>query len=332
MTKKQLITQYIEENQLQNEPKRTIARMVVRAFPEVFEQTDKQINSVRRQVTSILPCNKITKENRKRVERGIEALIPKALKKGSKTFKLPEGTWIILNDIHFPYHDEKALKTALMYAKERDVDGILLNGDLCDFYSISSHAKKWDGVDLVGEIEIAQEFFSGLVEEFPKAKIVWKLGNHENRLFRDLNKNAPYIAGLLSMNFGMNMGIEQFFRTKEYGIEVLHDQTIIDANGLLVLHGHEYGIGGVNPSRKMAQELKTSAIQGHLHRSESYNIKNGLGQDIMCATMGCLCNLNADYYGKAKLVWVHGFGMLDITQDGWAFENKIIIKGNIYGN
>ena len=58
MTKKQLITQYIEENQLHNEPKRTIARMVVRAFPEVFEQTDKQINSVRRQVTNILPCNK----------------------------------------------------------------------------------------------------------------------------------------------------------------------------------------------------------------------------------------------------------------------------------
>ena len=89
MTKKQLITQYIEENQLHNEPKRTIARMVVRAFPEVFEQTDKQINSVRRQVTSILPCNKITKENRKRVERGIEALIPKALKKGCLLYTSP---------------------------------------------------------------------------------------------------------------------------------------------------------------------------------------------------------------------------------------------------
>jgi len=24
--------------------------------------------------------------------------------------------------------------------------------------------------------------------------------------------------------------------------------------------------------------------------------------------------------------------MLDVTEDGWAFENKIIIKGNIYGN
>ena len=39
MTKKQLITQYIEENQLQNEPKRTIARMVVRAFPEAVSYT-----------------------------------------------------------------------------------------------------------------------------------------------------------------------------------------------------------------------------------------------------------------------------------------------------
>jgi predicted phosphodiesterase len=332
MTKKELIRQYIEDNKLHDEPKRTIARLVVRAHPEVFEQTDNEINRVRRRVTELLPCEKITKQNRRRVERGIDALIPSALKKGSKTYELSQATWIVLNDIHFPYHDEEALKTALMYAKERNVDGILLNGDLCDFYSISTHAKRWDGVDLVGEIEMVQEFFAGLVDQFPNVKIIWKLGNHENRLFRNLNKNAPYIAGLLSMNFGMNMGIEQFFLTEQFGVKVIHDQTIIDANGLLVLHGHEYGIGGVNPSRKMAQELKTSAIQGHLHRSESYNIKNGLGQDIMCATMGCLCNLNADYYGKAKLVWVHGFGMLDVTDSGWAFENKIIIKGKIYGN
>ena len=54
-----------------------------------------------------------------------------------------------------------------MYAKERDVDGILLNGDLCDFYSISSHAKRWDGVDLVGEIEMAQEFFQGIKRRVP---------------------------------------------------------------------------------------------------------------------------------------------------------------------
>lgn len=183
MTKKELIRQYIEKNNLHDEPKRTIARLVVRAHPEVFEQTDNEIDRVRRRVTELLPCDKITKQNRRRVERGIDALIPSALKKGSKTFKLPQGTWIVLNDIHFPYHDEKALKTALMYAKERNVDGILLNGDLCDFYSISSHAKRWDGVDLVGEIEMAQEFFAGLVDQFPNVKIIWKLGNHENRLF-----------------------------------------------------------------------------------------------------------------------------------------------------
>ena len=75
-----------------------------------------------------------------------------------------------------------------------------------------------------------------------------------------------------------------------------------------------------------------AAIQGHLHRSESYNTMRADGQHVMCATMGCLCTLQADYYGKSELMWSHGFGMLETQNGGWQFSNKLIIKGKVYDN
>jgi predicted phosphodiesterase len=325
---RRLVADYIQENNLGQAPKQTIARDFLRAHPHITATE----NSVRHHVRNILGVES-NPEHGESVKTGQQFYIPKTWKTTREKYELPEGKWAVLNDIHLPYHDPEALLTALEYVKSEDVTGILLNGDLADFYSISSHAKKWDGVSLTDEIEAVRDFLLGLRRSFgPDVKIIWKLGNHENRLFRDLNKNAPYIAGLLEMNFGPNMAIEHFFGADVANVKVIHDQTIIDANGLLVIHGHEYNIGGVNPSRKMALELKTSAIQGHLHRSESYNTMRADGQHIMCAVMGCLCTLQADYYGKSELMWSHGFGMLELSDGGWQFSNKLIIKGKVYDN
>lgn len=325
---KTLVGNHIKENDLFGAPKKTIARDFLRSHPHI----DVSLDAVRYHVRNIIgvKANPVHGES---VKKGQQFYIPKSFKKTRERYNLPEGRWAVLNDIHLPYHDEEALRVALESVKKDGVDGILLNGDLADFYSISSHAKKWDGVSLTDEIESVRDFLIGLRHSFgPDVKIIWKLGNHENRLFRDLNKNAPYIAGLLEMNFGPNMAIEHFFGADVANVKVIHDQTIIDANGLLILHGHEYSIGGVNPSRKMALELKTSAIQGHLHRSESYNTMRADGQHILCAVMGCLCTLQADYYGKSELMWSHGFGMVTLKDGGWQFENKLIIKGKVYDN
>jgi len=325
---RELVKNYIHDNDLYGLPKKTIARDFVRSHPHI----GCSVESIRIHVRRILgeEPNEALSES---VKIGQQFYIPESFKKTRERVDLPEGKWAILNDIHLPYHDEEALLVALEYAKKKKVNGILLNGDLADFYSISSHAKKWDGASLIDEIESVRDFLIGLRHSFgPDVRIIWKLGNHENRLFRDLNKNAPYIAGLLEMNFGPNMAIEHFFGADIANVKVIHDQTLINANGLLILHGHEYGVGGVNPSRKMAVELKTSAIQGHLHRSESYNTMRADGQHILCAVMGCLCTLQADYYGKSELMWSHGFGMITLKNGGWQFENKLIIKGRVYDN
>ena len=70
--------------------------------------------------------------------REVEIMVPESWYEHTPTFEIPRGynNMLIINDIHIPFHDVKALKTALEYGEERGIDSIYINGDLMDFYSI----------------------------------------------------------------------------------------------------------------------------------------------------------------------------------------------------
>lgn len=58
----------------------------------------------------------------------------------------------VLSDIHFPYHNLEALRVAIAYLREQEIDCLYLNGDIFDFYSISRHEKDPDMQDFPREI------------------------------------------------------------------------------------------------------------------------------------------------------------------------------------
>jgi hypothetical protein len=59
----------------------------------------------------------------------------------------------ILSDIHVPYHSEMALQAAVGHLKTVGIDALVLNGDTCDFYTISRWVKNPKKRDFRGEIE-----------------------------------------------------------------------------------------------------------------------------------------------------------------------------------
>jgi hypothetical protein len=69
--------------------------------------------------------------------------IPKSYKSGPNDFILPDDAnhILVLSDIHFPYHDEEALGSAIQYGIAQKVNTILLNGDVLDFYQLSRFDK-----------------------------------------------------------------------------------------------------------------------------------------------------------------------------------------------
>lgn len=90
-----------------------------------------------------------------------------------------KNKFIVLSDIHFPYQDDKALKAVYKFLEQHPVDTIILNGDILDFYDVSSFDKDPERVNsLQKEIDLAQKFFKKLRQLAPNARIVFIKGNH----------------------------------------------------------------------------------------------------------------------------------------------------------
>lgn len=229
---------------------------------------------------------------------------------------------LVLNDIHIPYHNREALLTALTYGREQGCDTIYLNGDIVDFYACSRWSKNPDKNLLRREVQIAHNFFAGLRKMFPKAKIVFKAGNHENRFDRYIIDVAPAMFGMEGFD------IPSILKLKEFDIDYVDEKTICIAGELNFLHGHEVRFGGVNVARSMLLKASTNVIFGHFHVSQDYTQRSLLGKVNGCWAVGCLCDLKPDYHPINN--WNHGFAVVKINEDGtFTVDNKKIIDGKV---
>lgn len=231
----------------------------------------------------------------------------------------------IMSDIHVPYHSVDALNIAFDHLRKQRVDSILLNGDIIDFHKLSSFVHDPESVDLVEELRILKEFLLSLKSAFPKCKIFYKIGNHENRLQRYLKIKAPELFFLPYFDY------EEFLGLKQLGISLIDDNQIIFHGKLAILHGHEIklGAGAVNPARSLYLKFKDSSVVGHLHRTSQHTEKTGTGKVISTWSLGCLCELTPAY---APLnAWNHGFALNIIDDDNGSYElfNHKIVKGKV---
>lgn len=234
--------------------------------------------------------------------------------------------WLILSDIHLPYHDEAAIKHAVKFAADWGVNGVILNGDTLDCYQLSSFSRDPRARDFAGELDLAREFLDLLAEQFPKAKIYWKDGNHEERFQRYLLTKAPE---LLNIEW---VGLKKFLELEERGVEYIDNKRIIRLGKLTVIHGHEYStprIGPANPARWLFTKAKEISICGHYHQTSEHNEPTISDKLIACWSTGCLCDLHPKYMPLNN--WNHGFAVVEITDNdgGFRLHNKRILRGGI---
>lgn len=231
---------------------------------------------------------------------------------------------LVLSDIHFPYHDKQALMLALRYGKEQGVDGILLNGDILDFYQLSKFAKDGRKPSIKAELDIFRFFIDQLKQRFPEATIYYKLGNHEIRLERWIQMNAQMFDGLLNLERLVDFG--------QHDIVYLKDNIGVKFGKLHIIHGHEIraSMGVVNIARTYYMKAQTNLLFGHWHQQQEYISRTMEGHNMGAWATGCLCKLDAEYtYGINQ--WVHGFALVERLDDIGNFRVKLkkIIGGEI---
>lgn len=301
-------------------PIKTLARYLVRTH---LNEVGGDIERVRHQLryytgTSGEDHRNFAKE--KELFRTEAVKLPQSRAEARTAYDLPIGLWLILSDLHCPMHVVKAVESAVDWGKRNKVNGVLLNGDFQDCGEVAF----WPGrkIDFEDEVEITLDTLDWLCKEFKGKRIIWKPGNHEDRLENYYNSHAPAIADMPHAGLEICLGLES------RGITYLERKQMVMAGRLPIFHGNEFRGGNlsVNPARWLYLKAKASSACAHFHRTSEHTEVDVNDKMITCWSFGCLSDLRPDYnpFGSS---WNHGFALVDIGKDGrFEVENRRILS------
>lgn len=294
-------------------PNRTLAKRLAAEYQCSIDQARSLIRVVRGAYgTQRAEACKDKSLFRPKGKAGTKPKLPPSLAKKWEPFELGGGIRVgILSDIHIPYHDERALAAAVDYLKRRRPDVVLLNGDYGDFYSISRFTKNPKKRNFKREIKLQRDGLKWMRSQFPKARLVYKLGNHDERFDHWLWNHAPEISDLPQVRLPSILGC------KKLGIEVVGDGRPVMAGKLAIFHGHEMNGGPfapAMPARSCFLRTTASVLVGHHHRTSTYVQPNWRHEETACFSVGCLCDLNPEYARVNSTNW--GLAEVEVEASG----------------
>lgn len=307
-------------------PSRTLAKRLAEEVGCTVDQGRDVIRRIRGNYGN--KHRKYAKVPRPNGKAGTKLKCPPSQAESWEPFRLGNDIKVgVLSDIHFPYHSEVALIPAVEYVRKFKPDVLVLNGDIGDFYAVSRFQKNPKKRDLKNELICLREGLAWLRQEFKGARMVYKLGNHDERWNHYLWNHAPEISDMAEMTLG------QWVHADKHGIEMVEDQRPIMAGDLPILHGHEFGKSGiaapVNPARGAFLRTIHSVLIGHLHRTSTHVEPDMWQREIACWSTGCLCQLRPEYQRIGKANW--GFATVEVDKKaGFNLQNlRISNKGEV---
>ena len=256
-------------------------------------------------------------------------LLPESYEIKREPFILPKANKniLVISDLHIPYHNIESITLALNYGKNANVDTIIINGDLLDFYQLSRFHKDPRKRRVSEELNAARQFLQILRHHFKAANIYFLLGNHDVRYQLWLESKAVELLGCEEFE------LASLLRLGELGITLLDDRTLIKAGKLIITHGHLVIRGvfaPVNAARGAYMRAKQSILIGHTHKISEHTETNMDGDITTTWSTGCLSELSPDYNPFAN-GYAHGFAHVRITDNdgGFSVKNIRIFNGQI---
>lgn len=304
----------------------TLAKRLAKEHPEAFS-----VESARKMIRQIRGANgtanrKYATQARAKGTAGQLPPMPPSLAQPWRTFEIKGKMRCgIISDPHYPYHSDMAIETALSWLSKKKIDTLLINGDFADFYAASRWDKNPERVGMKRELEIVNQALLHIRKRFPKVRIVYKAGNHEERWNKFVWAKAPEIWDLNPLQ------LPELLQLSKHGIEWVEDQRPIMLGKLPILHGHELpkGISSpVNAARGAWMRTKHTVLVGHSHQTSGHCEPNMWHDECFVWSTGCLCDLNAEYARINR--WNHGFAYVETSANGdFDVTNLRIAEGGI---
>lgn len=214
----------------------------------------------------------------------------------------------IASDLHLPNQDDSAVSKWFASISKNKPDKIIINGDLMDFWEISSFDKvPRSEKSFKEEVKLARLFFIRLRETAPQARIIFILGNHEFRLKKYLLTVAPEFYDLEELT------IRHLFRLRESDVEFVDCKdgasrfvdTYTKDQGFYVGHYNLSRTSSGATCKALVEKYGVNIIQGHCHRGGVYYKRLITGQILTGIEGYCLCNLKPNYMSSPN--WESGF-------------------------
>lgn len=238
--------------------------------------------------------------------------MPPSLAEKWEPFDLGYGRIGSMSDIHIPYHWPKALAAAVGDLKKRRIDTLLLNGDVADFYRISRWQKDPKKRRFSEERNLIIQGLEWFRHEFGRdCRIVYKLGNHEERWNHFIWNQCPEIYDLPQMQIDSLLDFERL------GIELVEDQRPCMAGKLPIFHGHELPKGLTNPvnqARGAFLRTNDSTLTAHGHQTSSQPHPTWDKKEAFSWSQGCLCEMHPGFARINKWNWGHAY--IEVGKDG----------------
>ena len=243
----------------------------------------------------------------------------------------------VINDLHIPFHDPIAVKLVLDAFEDINIDRLVINGDLLDFYGINAHGPKSPRVQESLEEEFIQgeQFISDIKKRFKGKEIVYIFGNHEDRLDRFILQNCKPFWNIVTVEKMLDLkGIKMVPYNQEYQLEntslrIQHSPPSYSKNAAMV---------------SLENKMDVSHVYGCTHRQQHACRTGGSGIVHHVYLNGWLgsVDLTASHkevfrYTKGHSNWQQCAMLISVekkktfhVQQSSILNNSILFNGNIY--
>jgi predicted phosphodiesterase len=228
---------------------------------------------------------------------------------------------IIISDIHCPYNDIPATKTALAFIKDTKPAYVGINGDAIDFYAISRYSRDPKRrLQLADELGAFNSFLDDVAKAAGKAQIILVRGNHEQRWSSYIRDHAMELEGLPILSFQNLLNLKKR--------NIVWAPSGFTYGSLRVVHGDGlFASKGGQTAHKWIDKAMSSMAVGHIHRLSIVQRRtpHGTLYGVECGTLSSMDPL-FDITGMAD--WQTG--CVSFTR----YRNDIIIPTlhNIFGD
>lgn len=239
---------------------------------------------------------------------------------------------LYLTDAHIPNVDDRAMGAMLDHALPQEITTVIMGGDVVDLYHCSTFSKDPTAPSMKQECEGMHEFLELLDVYFPSVvERYYIVGNHDRRLERYIQQNAPAIADLGKLTIPDLYGLTKFKYQYIDNIKLMEaGQRPFSIGNLFYFHGDEFRLsnGVINVAAVALRRARENCIFGHFHTTQEASETSVAGSVKAAWSVGHLGPNSPGY--RPINNWNHGFAIVNHWDDDYFTVNNMrIIDGRV---